>query len=188
MTFGDHISKLATEAKKSGQHVNLSWIALLIDKELPKWRKSVKKAEVNPDAEEIFEAYPRHIAKDAAMIAISKVLTENEFEAVLTATRKFGAAVARWPKSYRYGADGIDRCPYPATWFNRGSYKDDPTEWTRIGGRELPEISKPYVTMPDAPKGWKEWVTANTNFDVAGHTWESLDPIHRQYITENMGK
>lgn len=40
-------------------------------------------------------------------------------------TRAYAAAVALWPE------EETQFIPHPATWFNRGSYDDDPNEWVK---------------------------------------------------------
>lgn len=76
-------------------------------------------------AEAIYKAYPKKIAKAAALKAIGKALAKTAPEKLLTATLSYAAAVEKWPD------DDKRFIPYPATWFNRGSYEDDPQNWTR---------------------------------------------------------
>lgn len=86
-------------------------------------------------AEDVYNAYPRKVGKQAAIRAIDgaiKRLNSNGrgilFPAKLTLmerTTAYAAAVAKWP------ADDKQFIPHPATWFNRGSYDDDPKEWQR---------------------------------------------------------
>lgn len=76
-------------------------------------------------AEAIYQAYPRKIAKNSALKAIGKALGKVAAEKLLSATLAFAAATERWPE------DDKRFIPYPATWFNRGSYDDDPKNWTR---------------------------------------------------------
>lgn len=73
----------------------------------------------------IYQAYPRKIARTAALKAIVKALAKTAPEKLLTATLSYAAAVEKWPD------DDKRFIPYPATWFNRGSYEDDPQNWTR---------------------------------------------------------
>lgn len=80
---------------------------------------------VEEKAEAIYQAYPRKIAKDSALKAIRKILAKYPAEKLLSATLAFAAAVERWPE------DDKRFVPYPATWFNRGSYNDDPKNWAR---------------------------------------------------------
>jgi len=75
--------------------------------------------------EEIYAAYPRKEAKQDAIKAITKALAIHPAIKLLTATKAYAAAVAAWiPDDRKY-------VPHPATWFNRGSYEDDPATWAR---------------------------------------------------------
>lgn len=76
-------------------------------------------------AEAIYQAFPRKIAKAAALKSIRKALATVPAQKLLSATLAYAAAVARWPEEDKRFI------PYPATWFNRGSYDDDPQNWTR---------------------------------------------------------
>lgn len=81
-------------------------------------------------AEDIYKAYPRHVGKAGALKAIRNANRARgrvgaPFEYLLEQTRAYAAAVAQWPEEDR------KYVPHPATWFNRGSYDDDPAEWMR---------------------------------------------------------
>lgn len=79
----------------------------------------------NDVAERIYLAYPRRIGKQAALKAITKALRAVGQDKMLAATEAYASAVSRWAESDR------KYVPHPATWFNRGSYDDDPREWER---------------------------------------------------------
>ena len=81
----------------------------------------------NDIADSIYAAYPRKVGKLAALKAIRLALKEAAFSDVLQATSAFADATTRWP-----AADRAQFIPHPATWFNRGSYMDDPKEWQRV--------------------------------------------------------
>lgn len=76
-------------------------------------------------AESIYHAYPKRVGKQGAIKAIKKALALKPAEALLKASRLYAEAVATWPESDRV------YIPHPATWFNRGSYEDDPQNWKR---------------------------------------------------------
>lgn len=80
-----------------------------------------------PTPEEIYEAYPLKMARQDALKAIRRVLLERPTFAadLLARTRKYAEAVARWSE------DDRRYVPHAATWFNRGSYDDDPKNWER---------------------------------------------------------
>lgn len=85
--------------------------------------------------EEIYQAYPRHVGKRAALAAIRKALTEisgdGDFQDddpiawLLTQVRSYAASPA--------GRQG-QFTPHPTTWMAGGRYNDDQAEWQRVGG------------------------------------------------------
>ena len=88
---------------------------------------------------DIYEAYPRHVAKQAALKAIKKAHQSGKsLPWLLERVREYAEAVQKWPlKDHEY-------VPHPATWFNGGRYEDDPKEWIRgheINGGTAPEIT-----------------------------------------------
>lgn len=98
----------------------------------------------------IYEAYPRHVGKIDALRAIEKALKaigddpawlqigEQEPHAyLLDRVQLFAAAVTRWSQHDR------QFIPHPATWFNRGSYADDPKEWERTAPEA--KVNKPVM-------------------------------------------
>jgi hypothetical protein len=83
-----------------------------------------QKLDIQPIA--IYEAYPRHTARASALKAIHTALVTVSAERLLERTMAYAEAVSRWPAQDR------TFIPYPATWFNRASYDDDPETWKRI--------------------------------------------------------
>lgn len=83
-----------------------------------------KPPEATPE-ERLYAVYPRKVAKQDALRAIAKALQSQPFETLLPKVEAYAAAVARWPEEDRRWV------PHPATWFNRGSYDDDPKTWER---------------------------------------------------------
>ena len=81
-------------------------------------------------AEDIYAAYPRKVAKKDALRAICNAMKTAGREKLLSATKQYAAAMAKCPLEER------KFIPHPATWFNRGSYDDDPAEWG------TPEVSQ----------------------------------------------
>jgi hypothetical protein len=73
--------------------------------------------------EEIYQAYPRKVAKPDAIRAIRKALKEVEPEKLLELTKAYAAA--------RSAADP-QFTPHPATWFNGRRYADDPSTWHAV--------------------------------------------------------
>ncbi len=74
--------------------------------------------------EEIYQAYPRKIGKKDAQKAILKALKAKRHSELLEATKAFSEAVKGADKKF---------IPHPSTWFNRGSYDDERSEWSEAG-------------------------------------------------------
>lgn len=77
-------------------------------------------------AELIYEAYPKKVAKKDALKAIQRVLKEYDPAKILSATLDYAEAVARWPEGDRRFV------PYPAKWYDRGDFNNDPKTWERF--------------------------------------------------------
>lgn len=76
-------------------------------------------------AEKIYALYPRKVERKSALRAINSALKLKTPEQLAEAVIAYAAAVAKWPpQDHQF-------IPYPSTWFNRGSYDDDRTNWTR---------------------------------------------------------
>ena len=88
--------------------------------------------------EHIYQTYPRHVGHDKATASIRSAIKK------IQSTRKvsekdaadwLAGVVVRYAKTKATcSADERKFIPYPATWFNRGSYNDDEREWS--GGHE----------------------------------------------------
>lgn len=80
-------------------------------------------------AAHIYAAYPRKVGKTAALKAIQRAIRHIGVtrgpDGLLERTKAYAAATAQWPAADK------QFIPHPATWFNRGSYDDDPKEWLR---------------------------------------------------------
>lgn len=81
----------------------------------------------------IYEAYPRRQGRAAALKAITKaidaikgdLLNPRDSDWLLARVKAYAEAVSKWPESEK------QFIPHPATWFNRGSYDDDPETWVK---------------------------------------------------------
>ncbi len=73
----------------------------------------------------IYAFYPRKVAKPEALKAITKALKTATAEYLTERTKAYAEAVSQWPEDQRRFV------PHPATWYNRGSYDDDPDTWVR---------------------------------------------------------
>lgn len=121
------------------------------------------------DVDRIYEAYPRKVGHKDAVKAITSALKAAPADRLLERTKAFAGAVALWPKG-----DG-KFVPHPATWFNRGSYDDDPETWKRDGG--LFGSNGHYVPRPSIyvePPGWREKAVAKWPDYVIPDKWEDL--------------
>ena len=107
----------------------------LQEEEKDKEEDKEKEKEARPTAEQIFNAYPKKVAKQDALRAITKAFAFASPEQLLEATTAFGAATANWEDKDK------PFIPHPATWFNGGRYNDDRGEWTRGGNRQEQQIT-----------------------------------------------
>lgn len=94
-------------------------------------------------ADTVYDAYPRKEARQAALKAIVMAAKKCPLTKLLVATEAYASAVATWPQEER------KFIPHPATWFNRGSYEDDPETWERKGSTSPDSIygGRPPPTM-----------------------------------------
>ncbi len=74
--------------------------------------------------EELYNEYPKKVCKQAAKTAIEKALGVKDFDYLMDAVKEFAESVVGADKQF---------VPYPATWFNRGCYEDDRSEWKKLG-------------------------------------------------------
>lgn len=88
-------------------------------------------------AEDIYAAYPRKVGNQAAIKAIQK-WGKLGLPNLLAKTKAFAACVAQWPEADK------KFCPHPATWFNRGSFDDDPKEWVRGAAATPSQFTRKY--------------------------------------------
>lgn len=80
--------------------------------------KPKAKSELDEQAAEIYELYPRKAARPDAIRAIKKALKGVGYTDLYAKTQKYATAVKESQKEMLY-------IPYPATWFNREEYNDD---------------------------------------------------------------
>ncbi len=97
---------------------------------IPSLFERVEKPSENPSSNEsltlaIYKSYPRKASKQDALKAIEKALKKHSFNYLLERTAKYAEYTRAWPKSeLRY-------IPYPASWFNAGSFEDDESNWIK---------------------------------------------------------
>lgn len=88
----------------------------------PQGSKSVLQSAREEEAEEIYQAYPKHVGKKAAIKAILKALQEVDFGTLLSATQEYASSERVSTTEKRF-------IPNPSTWFNQGCWEDDRSEW-----------------------------------------------------------
>ena len=71
-------------------------------------------------AEIIYDAYPRKVARPAAIQAIRRALQGKSFDWLLERVQKYAECVEGSSKKF---------VPHPATWFNQARYDDDESDW-----------------------------------------------------------
>ncbi len=169
-----------TKAKELGRKLAYNEVLDLGEEAHKQASKERKRSGIHPDAERIYNLFPKKVGRDGALAAISKALQKNTVEYLLDRTSQFARCVADWPSSYRYFQDGGDRCPHPATWFNDGRYADDVTTWKRAGARSAPPKAKIDL---EEPSGWRE---AFPEFVHVEKPWNQIDTASQSYIVEQM--
>jgi len=108
---------------------------------------SISEKKKGAAALEIYAAYPRKVARDAALKAIEKRLDQGvDAQELLDATHAFAIATEAWEVGDR------QYIPHPATWFNAGSFADDQREWNR-GGAPAAKKEK-ALPVEEEPAGW----------------------------------
>jgi hypothetical protein len=90
---------------------------------------SVLALEVQVTATTIYEAYPRKLARLDALKAIEKAMKDCPPTRLLDRTKAFAKATSKWNEY-----DRANFIPHATTWFNRGSYDDDPASWVKSYG------------------------------------------------------
>lgn len=81
-------------------------------------------------AERIYAAYPRKVAKPAALKAIRKALESIDGESLLALVEAYSEARRGQDQQYT---------PHPATWFNGQRWADDPATW-RTDDKRQPDL------------------------------------------------
>ena len=123
----------------------------------------IKPASTAADIEAIYQAYPRHVGKQAALKAITKALEHIGYEELLAAVTEYAAAVSGAEKQY---------IPHPATWCNNRRWEDDREEWIREGRNGQPSIGTDATLA--AGKNWAANVRGNHGPTGIGHAVPSV--------------
>jgi uncharacterized protein YdaU (DUF1376 family) len=87
---------------------------------------SPSKIHTSAVASEVYALYPKKVGREDALKAITKQIKAGKSaDHLKERTRMFNEATACWPHEDR------KYIPHASTWFNRGSFDDDPSEWKR---------------------------------------------------------
>jgi len=169
------IARFLGEFPKASQPA-IDRLRAIIDEEGAKLLKERKRAKIVDGAEEVYQAYPRHEGGVDALAKISAAIEKDGLDMVLSKTKEYAAAVAQWPRLYRYSSEGRDMVPMPATWFFQRRYLDDSRAWVRTGGKPAPEVKQ---TLPEP----KDWQKAVPEFIRVNEPWNRLSPDDQTFIT-----
>jgi len=119
-------------------------------------------------ANSIYQLYPKHVGKKAAIKSIKaacrdllKEGTEDPVQSLLDATRDYRAAVMTWPESDKRFV------PHPSTWFNQGHYEDDRDEWY-VGERKRPSPTGKILTK------WEDTLKTHINAVQNANTVQTI--------------
>lgn len=85
--------------------------------------------------DEVWALYPRKVGRRKAETIIKTLISKNPpafGRELLEKVKAYAEAVRRWP------AGQEQFIPHPSTWFNRGSYDDDPATWVRTNTNGRP--------------------------------------------------
>jgi hypothetical protein len=85
----------------------------------------------------IYQLYPRKVGKIDALKAIQKQvrwIMQHDCIDSITARRRLYKAVKAYSESPAGQNPDKSKIPHMATWLNRGSFMDDPSEWQIVYG------------------------------------------------------
>jgi hypothetical protein len=86
--------------------------------------------------EGIYQAYPRHVGKKAAIDAIKSAVQRVQSRTKAKGGTKLDAQRWLYARTQAFARSAAGNrgslTPHPATWFNQGRYDDNPTEWEQV--------------------------------------------------------
>lgn len=83
-------------------------------------------AETEKNAAALYLAYPKHVAKAAAVKAIRIALAKETFDRLMEAVTAYAESRVGQDKTFT---------PHPASWFNQERWEDDRSTWKSNIGR-----------------------------------------------------
>jgi hypothetical protein len=91
-------------------------------------KSNIKKKYNSKDAEEIYQLYPKKVAKESAVKAIAKALDKVGKETLVSAVKAY--AEARKDQDQQY-------TPMASRWFNESRWEDDQSTWKDAPKRQM---------------------------------------------------
>lgn len=135
MTIGQHLAKAVVADYAKGKRYNEAQLAKRLDELVMQYRAVEEAPKVKSiwgvTALDIYNAYPRRVAKTAALKAIGKAMMGWPHDMLLERTKAFKEATDKWPEGDR------KFIPHPSTWFNNEGFDEDPKEWVRKSDEQL---------------------------------------------------
>jgi len=137
----------------------------------------------------LYKAYPRKVARGAALKAIKKALQTEPFEVLMDAVQEYSRAKEGQERQF---------IPHPSTWFNQERWDDDREDWWEGRRPEVPaEMAWEKVRAAISRFGRKNPVEARESLDdpvvsaVKAIGWQNLcsmtefnrDKVFRQFKT-----
>lgn len=116
--------------------------------------KRPSKAKLEALATEVYEEFPRKVARQAAMKAIVKsigVVAPRDFDGDVGAAKQWlKAKVVQFASSPQGQRPDKNFIPHPATWFNDGRFDDDPAEWNHVGANGKSKSGNQFMSADPA--------------------------------------
>jgi len=106
-------------------------------------------SEEDRQAESLYEAYPRKVAKQDALKAIKKALKRATFDELMD-------AVLEYAECRRSSGADPSFTPHPATWFNGSRWLDDRGEWRRADSQARAGPGSKATMSHSGVKSWLE--------------------------------
>jgi hypothetical protein len=97
--------------------------------------------ELSNQSAKIYAAYPRKVARPAAIRAIEKKIRIHGFDVLFRSTQLFAES---WSGVNR---DELEWCPHPATWFNQDRFNDDPSTWKKRVKKECSGSAQAFISQ-----------------------------------------
>jgi hypothetical protein len=95
----------------------------------------------------IYQAYPKHEAKQDALKAIRTALAKVSPDALIEAVHAYAAAVTEW------SAEDREYIPLPASWIRKGKWEDDRKNWIRGSPTNKPPAVS-GIAAQSKPRKW----------------------------------